>query len=72
MTFSPSLYHLVGGAMGIGALAALGATGTITGTEALSGILPIVGVLLGTSATAVGAASATPTVVTPTPARITE
>jgi hypothetical protein len=67
MTLSPSLVHLVGGLAGIGALAGLAATGTISGTDALPVIGGIVGVLLGTSAAAIGVASVTPT---PTPAPV--
>ena len=69
MTLSPSLVHLVGGLAGIGAVAGLAATGTISGADALPIIGGIVGVLLGTSATAIGVASVTPAPVVVPPAQ---
>lgn len=59
MTLSPSIVHLLGGLAGIGTLAALAATGTITGADALYPITGIIGVLIGTSSSSVGAASTT-------------
>jgi hypothetical protein len=59
---TPGLQHLIAGLAIIGAMSAMAATGTITGTEAISVIGPVGGLLLGgtlaTSAATQGATAA--------------
>ena len=55
---SASWAHLIIGLATIGAVAGLSASGTVPGSEAITVITGIAGVLLGTSATTVGASTA--------------
>ena len=61
INISSTLAHLIIGLATIGSLSALAATHVVNGSEALTMITGIAGVLLGTSATTMGASSANKT-----------